>query len=452
LIDPPPNVTAGGGRLNGGYYYMPTHLTLEFAAGAMLVSGKPLLRTLIGGTVSAEYTQQIFAPSPQQPNIDITTSGFVAQVHVGCTPGSPCTPHSFLVGDRFFISGSSRPGLNGGHVVTAVKDVYDFEFVLLHEPTNSTEGGKPTLSIASWYFIWETYAGQNLFRAQIGQQEWVTPQWWGAFDSNTLGDSTVAVQSSIDSCAGGVLLISEYQVTRISIEGSGRTIEGHGGGALTPMDNQRPSPVQLVPPGTLNAVLEIKCASSTIQNLAVIGGYNGTYTAAVHWYSNNGGIWYVGFNKITNLHIAYAKIGLLVGAAPSQSTDPSLHGSDYPGGTAPDGVAINTALSESYIDGLSLRGTEKGFYMQQPNGVLHMMNSFLYASSQDWPGPAGQVDLPGYDWNEACPLELHGAFSIQVESCDLEVNQNGEWTSGGSGIRIANVTGTGKLSIKDVSN
>ena len=154
LIDPPPNVTAGGGRLNGGYYYMPTHLTLEFAAGAMLVSGKPLLRTLIGGTVSAEYTQQIFAPSPQQPNIDITTSGFVAQVHVGCAPGSPCTPHSFLVGDRFFISGSSRPGLNGGHVVTAVKDVYDFEFVLLHEPTNSTEGGKPTLSIASWYFIW----------------------------------------------------------------------------------------------------------------------------------------------------------------------------------------------------------------------------------------------------------------------------------------------------------
>ena len=106
-------------------------------------------------------------------------------------------------------------------------------------------------------------------------------------------------------------------------------------------------------------------------------------------------------------------------------------------------------MSESYIDGLSLRGTEKGFFMNQPNGVLHMMNSFLYASSQDWPGPPGQVNMPGYDWNEACPLELHGSYSIQVESCDLEVNQDGEWTPGGAGIRIANVTGVGKLSIKD---
>eukprot|EP01052_Picozoa_sp_SAG31_P044280 SAG31_NODE_7662_length_1624_cov_1.058361_1_plen_158_part_10 len=158
------------------------------------------------------------------------------------------------------------------------------------------------------------------------------------------------------------MLISGYQVTRVSIEGSGRIVEG---GSLSPMNNARPNPVQYVPPGTLNAVLEIKCESSKIQNLAVLGGYNGTYTAAVHWYSNNAGIWYVGFNHITNLHIAYAKIGLLVGAAPGQSRDPT-DPRPYPGGTAPDGVAINTALSESYIDGLSLRGTEKGFYMNQP--------------------------------------------------------------------------------------
>jgi hypothetical protein len=51
---------------------------------------------------------------------------------------------------------------------------------------------------------------------------------------------------------------------------------------------------------------------------------------------------------------------------------------------APDGVAVNAPLSESYIEGLNLRGTEKGFYMSQPNGLLHMSNSFLYASSQGW--------------------------------------------------------------------
>ena len=63
-------------------------------------------------------------------------------------------------------------------------------------------------------------------------------------------------------------------------------------------------------------------------------------------------------------------------------------------GVAPDGIAVNTALSESYITGLAVRGTEKGFYMNQPNGVLHISESFLYASSQDWPGDPSSVLLP----------------------------------------------------------
>ena len=79
-----------------------------------------------------------------------------------------------------------------------------------------------------------------------------------------------------------------------------------------------------------------------------------------------------------------------------------------------------------------------------------MSESFLYASSQDWPAadPNDPV-VAGYDWNLACPLELHQSFSIQAVSCDLELNQYGEWAAGGGGLRIANVTGAGKLSIKD---
>lgn len=120
-------------------------------------------------------------------------------------------------------------------------------------------------------------------------------------------------------------------------------------------------------------------------------------------------------------------------------------------GVAPDGIAVNTALSESYITGLAVRGTEKGFYFNQPNGVVHLTECFLYASSQDWPGdPASAPLLPGYDWNLACPLELHDSFSIQATSCDLELNQYGEWAKGGGGLRIANVTGAGKLSMKDI--
>ena len=100
------------------------------------------------------------------------------------------------------------------------------------------------------------------------------------------------------------------------------------------------------------------------------------------------------------------------------SADLGENGQSYKG-VAPDGIAVNTALSESYITGLAVRGTEKGFCervmlrrhicraanlatperitfadMNQPNGVLHISESFLYASSQDWPGDPSSVLLP----------------------------------------------------------
>ena len=46
--------------------------------------------------------------------------------------------------------------------------------------------------------------------------------------------------------------------------------------------------------------------------------YNGTYTAAVHWYTNDNAIWSVEFNQIKNMQITFAKIAFLVGAAPGQ--------------------------------------------------------------------------------------------------------------------------------------
>ena len=175
----------------------------------------------------------------------------------------------------------------------------------------------------------------------------MTPEWWGAVDSNW-ADSTVAVQSAMDSAARGILLMSSYQVSRVSLEGSGRLLvrthylsrynahsitrahgfitdlrgvcvvqEGRGGG-FTAMTNARPNPLQLPPPGTLNAVLEIKCSYSRIQNLGVTAAYNGTYTAAVHWYTNDLSIWSVEFNQIKNMHVTYAKIAFLVGAAPGE--------------------------------------------------------------------------------------------------------------------------------------
>ena len=74
-----------------------------------------------------------------------------------------------------------------------------------------------------------------------------------------------------------MLMGGGYRVSRVSLEGSGRTLEGRGG-SLVAMTNARPNPLQLQPPGTLNAVLEIKCIGSHIQNLGVGAAYNGTCT------------------------------------------------------------------------------------------------------------------------------------------------------------------------------
>ena len=43
---------------------------------------------------------------------------------------------------------------------------------------------------------------------------------------------------------------------------------------------------------------------------------------------------------------------------------------------------------------LTLNASPLSADMNQPNGVLHISESFLYASSQDWPGDPSSVLLP----------------------------------------------------------
>ena len=83
------------------------------------------------------------------------------------------------------------------------------------------------------------------------------------------------------------------------------------------------------------------CALSLLRGVSLTSGAVSD-TAAVHWYSNDPSIWYVGFNKITSeivmlsrfatlfrlaspesiaiadIQVNYAKIAFLVGAAPGQ--------------------------------------------------------------------------------------------------------------------------------------
>ena len=228
--------------------------------------------------IDADLTQHVFDTPPQTP-VKLSSNGTLARGEIsdGFASG-----HGFVPGDRFFVQGSS-PAYNGGWTVTGLDPTNKcaWFFQLLHDPKGGDPGKSATISLAGFYFVSTTFPGQNLFRSESGPQEWVSPDWWGGASGDVWVDSTLAVQSAFDSAASGIMLMGGgYRVSRVSLEGSGRTLEGRGG-SLVAMTNARPNPLQLQPPGTLNAVLEIKCIGSHIQNLGVGAAYNGTCALAL---------------------------------------------------------------------------------------------------------------------------------------------------------------------------
>ena len=114
---------------------------------------------------------------------------------------------------------------------------------------------------------------------------------WGAAGASGV-DDTHAVQFALDSGAP-VRLMQSYAVSRVTIAGGGRVFDGFGH-ALSGGGTMSGKKKTHIGRGRLNAVLEIKCQSSIIQNINVVAAFNGTYTAAVHWYSNSNSLYYVG--------------------------------------------------------------------------------------------------------------------------------------------------------------
>jgi hypothetical protein len=92
-----------------------------------------------------------------------------------------------------------------------------------------------------------------------------------------------------------------------------------------------------------NAVLEMKGLMCDIQNLQVHSDYGDHYTAAIHWYTNQVNVNYVGFNRLRNIAVYSAKFGLLIGAPPSQQEC-----CPWQGVTAPDGQATGTWVVMSF--------------------------------------------------------------------------------------------------------
>ena len=171
----------------------------------------------------------------------------------------------------------------------------------------------------------------------------------------------------------------------------------------------------------------------------------------------------VGFNRLRNIQLFYGKIGLMVGAPPTQADCCA-----WQGDVVPDGQATNAPLSESNMDGLLFYGCQTAIWLRQPNvsactqtcgvsprsfldaetnacgwaqGFLQISNSLIGAQNNEWPSGT-------YDWNRSAALQMHHAGSLNIVNCDLESVIGEEWIHPGN--RLANIT-SGDLNIVDVT-
>ena len=289
---------------NTSRYYLPKHITLFLEDGALLRSGNFSTRILVRSPLLVNLQQHIFDDVPTVPvSVRHGAAGSVNGTTVTATTSEP---HGFAARDRFRVSGPANPDLLGFWTVSQVIDKHSFTFSVLHDPMGGNLGS-PLLSHASFYFREEADLGPI-----DTAQAWATPECahqnasaapvrrlsltlvhtgWGAAGASGV-DDTHAVQFALDSGAP-VRLMQSYAVSRVTIAGGGRVFDGFGH-ALSGGGTMFGKKKTHIGRGRLNAVLEIKCQSSIIQNINVVASYNGTYTAAVHWYSNSNSLYYVG--------------------------------------------------------------------------------------------------------------------------------------------------------------
>ena len=422
------------GRSN---WTLPAALVLQMEGGAILKAA-PLLQVYMGGEVLAAPGQRIFAvgaaPVTLRPN---TTSGGRLTTVIATT----AIPHNFQPGSRFRLADTSDHCYHGGWGATTVLSPTQFSFEVAHPPA-SNDSITAALSVASFMFDGGTNnAGQDTdarpggWRA-TGPVAWAYPEMWGAVGAGQLGnsdqpppsgvghDSTAAVQFAFDSGAP-VLFLQDYAVSRVTLCGGNRMLDGQNHWLI---GNQLPAGV------TTNAVFEIKCGSSIIRDVWIMGAFNESYECGAQWYTNDLNLWQPEFNRIEGMQFWWLNIGLAVGVLPSQS-----HCCGWQGVVVPDGQATNAPLSESSMTGLEFVGVVCAIHFHQPNGYLQLADSTILSTALGWPSNT-------FPYNASVALFMGGG-SLNVVNCDLE-NQAGEgWRDPGA--RVVRMLG-GELSLKNI--
>jgi len=211
-------------------------------------------------------------------------------------------------------------------------------------------------------------------------------------------DDTAVIQAVLDANPYKIIRFpyGQYKVSQITIAGLGRII--HFDNAI------------LVASSTTakTSVVQLKCGLSVIRGLKVAGMQNLNYECGVHWYTNDTAAHYPGRNRIDGLFVTECRIGLVIGALPSQADPIPAQGT-----TQADGVATDAPLSESFIAGLKTTDCVRGVYMRQPNGKMVIMAPDLVGEDNAW------STYP--DRNETCAVTVANAGSeLAVIGGDIE--------------------------------
>lgn len=151
-----------------------------------------------------------------------------------------------------------------------------------------------------------------------------------------------------------------------------------------------------------------------IRDLRLVGPYStANYTSLIHWFTPNIATYYPGFNHIDDLYTEGCDICVDIGMPPSQYNKSAgaagLWGLSSTPTTAPN--AMNSPLSEAYINGWISNGAIRPLYMAQTNAKITFANAQIIADANQWANPT---------WANVSALTMLASSSVNIATSSIE--------------------------------
>ena len=218
-------------------------------------------------------------------------------------------------------------------------------------------------------------------------------------------DDTAAINAALAASSSVCFPPGNYAVTTLTFDGVGRRFFFYN------------ATISGIATAATDAVIQITGRDMVITGLKINGNFKTNYTAAIKWHSLSPGA-PAQFIRIYDLHISYAKIGILYG---------QLSGTPV----------IDAPQSENDVFGYTTRGVEQCFYTNQSNGFITFHGGTLWSGYNEWTTGFDQANarvIHGVQGNATfigCELlltqfqngrgvDVAGA-AINIQTCTIEI-------------------------------